>query len=235
MIYVYSAIASVTSVSVIIMSIVSFRKSNEKSLFGLNRDVHTTDYTRKGLLRKIEKRSGTGETSFPGMESVALCASSELGTGDGGGHGHVERFGGGTVQRVGGDEEFVGNEGFYLAADALAFVAHNDDAVGSEGTVVDVASVKESTVDGSGVGGCLREEIVQVGVMHTNARYGTHGGLYGLGIEDVCRFGGADDVLDAKPVGQSAYGAQISRVLNTVQSQKQLLRTAFRSGHLPLG
>lgn len=52
MIYVYSAIASVTSVSVIIMSIVSFRKSNEKSLFGLNRDVHTTDYTRKGLLRK---------------------------------------------------------------------------------------------------------------------------------------------------------------------------------------
>lgn len=60
MIYVYSAIASVTSVSVIIMSIVSFQKSNEKSLFGLNRDVHTTDYTRKGLLRKIEKRSGTG-------------------------------------------------------------------------------------------------------------------------------------------------------------------------------
>ena len=178
---------------------------------------------------------GRGETSSPGMESVALCASSELGTGDGGGHGHVERFGGGTVQRVGGDEEFVGNEGFYLAADALAFVAHNDDAVGSEGTVVDVASVKESTVDGSGVGGCLREEIVQVGVMHTNARDGTHGGLYGLGVEDVGRLGGADNILDTKPVGQSADGTQISRVLHSVQSQKQLFCATFRRGQLPLG
>lgn len=74
MIYVYSAIASVTSVSVIIMSIVSFQKSNEKSLFGLNRDVHTTDYTRKGLLRKIEKRSGTGGDFIPRYgECCTMC------------------------------------------------------------------------------------------------------------------------------------------------------------------
>ena len=55
---------------------------------------------------------------------VKLCPSSELGTGDGGGYGNVEGFGGGTVLGVGGNEELVGDESLYLAADALALVAH---------------------------------------------------------------------------------------------------------------
>ena len=79
---------------------------------------------------------------------VKLCPSSELGTGDGGGYGNVEGFGGGTVLGVGGDDEFVGDEGFYLVADAFALVAHDDDAVGGEGTLVDVQSIKESAIDG---------------------------------------------------------------------------------------
>ena len=161
-------------------------------------------------------------------------SSSEFRAGDGGGHGYVEGFGGGTVLGVGGDEEFVCDEGFYLVADAFALVAHDDDAVGGEGTLVDVQSIKEGAIDGGGVQGCLGEEVVQVGIVHTDARDGSHGGLYGLGVEDVGRFGGAYDIFDAKPVGQSADGAQIAWVLHSVQSKNQSFGTCLWMWQLPL-
>lgn len=165
---------------------------------------------------------------------VKLCPSSELGAGDGGGHGYVEGFGGGTVLGVGGDEEFVGDEGFYLVADAFALVAHDDDAVGSERTVVDVAPVQECAIDGGGVAVCLKEEILQVGIVHADARDGSHSGLYGLGVEDVCRFGGADDVLYAKPVGQSADGAQIAGILHSVKSKDKPFGACLGLWQVPL-
>ena len=150
------------------------------------------------------------QISYFCLNTFALCPSSELCAGDGGSHGYVEGLGGEAVLGVGGDEEFVCDEVFYLVANALALVAHDDDAVGSERTVVDVAPVQESSIDGGGVVVCLGKEGLQVGVVHADARDGSHGGLYGLGIENVCCLGGADDVLNAKPVGQSADCAQIA-------------------------
>mgnify|MGYP003290570211 CR=1 FL=1 len=56
-------------------------------------------------------------------------AASELGAGDGGGDGHVERLGGGATFRIVGDEELVAYQFLDLLAYAIALVAHDDDAM----------------------------------------------------------------------------------------------------------
>ena len=76
--------------------------------------------------------------------------TAELGAGDGSGDGYVERLGGGATLGVVGDEELVGYQVLYLLADAIALVAHDDDAVCCEWLLVDVFPLEKGPIEGCG-------------------------------------------------------------------------------------
>ena len=57
--------------------------------------------------------------------------------------------------------------------------------------------------------------------MESNAGKGTHGSLNDLGIEAVSRVQGAEDIVHSEPVAGADDGAEVSRVLDSVQSQEK--------------
>ena len=63
------------------------------------------------------------------ISKAKALSAAELGAGDGGGDGHVERLGGGATLRIVGDEELVAHQFLDLLAYAIALVAHDDDAM----------------------------------------------------------------------------------------------------------
>jgi hypothetical protein len=67
--------------------------------------------------------------------------TSELGTGDSCGDGHVETLS--SIDRtVTGYEQAMGYTGSYLWRDTIAFIAHDDNTVGGKWLVVDVFAVE---------------------------------------------------------------------------------------------
>ena len=49
----------------------------------------------------------------------------------------------------------------------------------------------------------------------------SHGGLYYLGIVNVCGVGGTIDAVDAKPIGYTDDGSYVAWVLDTIKCQRE--------------
>ena len=95
--------------------------------------------------------------------------------------------------------------------------------MGGEGFLIDIFSLEEGAVDGGGgTAGAQGAEVVgEIGVVDTHACYGSHRGLHGLGTVGIDGAGGADDVLDAEPVGNADDGAQVAGVLHVVEGEAE--------------
>lgn len=154
----------------------------------------------------------------------ADLSSAKLRTGDGGGDGHVERLGSNASLGVVGDEELMSDVLARLAAYTVAFVAHDDDAVGRQRFLIYITSLEEGAVDGnSWRGGAYGGKVVgEVDVVDVDAGYGSHRGLYGLGTEGIGGADGAEYVTDAKPVGNADDGAQVAWVLYIIEGEAEL-------------
>ena len=50
----------------------------------------------------------------------------------------------------------------------------------------------------------------------------SHGGLYYLGIVNVCGVGGTIDAVDAKPIGYTDDGSYVAWVLDTIKCQREM-------------
>ena len=124
----------------------------------------------------------------------------------------------------------MGDELTDLGRDAVALVAHHDDAVGGQLLGVDILTVEQGTIDGH-LG--LFYQCFQIGIDHVDAGNTAHRGLDHLGVPHVGSVFGTEDGLDAKPVGQTDDGAQIARVLHTIEGQIQGL--AVQGGGIAMG
>ena len=116
------------------------------------------------------------------------------------GGGHIQTFRCETSGRKIGNVKAAIDKATHFRADAVSFVAHYDDSGLREWLCVEVFAFKESAIDGS-LGRKFRQGCGQRQVVDMYAGECPHGGLDGFGIIDVGCIGGAEYVLDAKPVG----------------------------------
>ena len=75
------------------------------------------------------------------------ASSSELGTGDGGGNGHVKTLGTWALMEIG-DKQTMSDTLAYGLGDAVALVAHHNNAVFGKGLLVDIVAIEQGAVDG---------------------------------------------------------------------------------------
>ena len=136
--------------------------------------------------------------------SSSTLPAAELGAGDGGGNGDGEALGGLAGRVVVGDEQLVGDELANGWGDAVALVAHDNDALVGELLLVDVLAVEQCAVDGTVV---LAQQCFEVGIDEVDVSQGTHRGLHHLGIVAVGSVLRTVDGADAKPVGYADDGA----------------------------
>ena len=76
-----------------------------------------------------------------------VASSAEFGAGDGGGDGHVETLGTLALMEVG-YEQPVGDALAHGLGDAVALVAHDDDATVGQRLLVDVVAIEQGSVNG---------------------------------------------------------------------------------------
>ena len=136
--------------------------------------------------------------------SSSTLPTAELGAGDGGGDSDVEALGSLAGRIVVGDEQLVGDELTDSGRDAVALVAHNDDALAGELLMVDVLAVEQGAVDGAVV---LAQQRLEVGIDDVDVCQRAHRGLHHLGVVAVGSVLGTVDGGDAKPVGNADNGA----------------------------
>ena len=103
---------------------------------------------------------------------------------------------------------------------AVALVAHNDDAISGEWLFVDVLSVEHGAIDGTLA---VSEQLQQVAIYNMYVCDAAHGSLNDLGVIDVGGVGRAIDGVDAKPVGNADDGSYVAGVLNAVERERELL------------
>lgn len=72
------------------------------------------------------------------------------------------------------------------------------------------------------------DKIGEGSIMHFHPGNSTHSGLYGLRVIYIYRILRADNMFDAKPVGQTDNGTQISGILHIVQCKAKRLADCFR-------
>lgn len=142
--------------------------------------------------------------------------AAQLADGDCGSYAHVEALAAGALAWHGGDvqalRDVIGNFG----ADALSFVAEDDESsILRQVCTVNVVAIEESAQNGHVVE--VVKEKVEVGVVNLHAAYGSHGCLHHFVIVDVdSRFAG-EYITDAIPVGKAHYSAQVARVLDVIE------------------
>ena len=102
--------------------------------------------------------------------------------------------------------------------DAIAFVAHDDDALGRERLTVDVLAVEQGAVDRVG----RRQGVQEIGearVVNIHMGDTPHRGLHDLGIVGVGAVFATVDGVDAEPVGNADDGAEVAGILHAVEHQ----------------
>ena len=119
-----------------------------------------------------------------------------------------------------GDEQMVGDVLADGLGNAVALVAHDNDAISGEGLFVDVLSVKQGAIDGTLA---VSEQLQQVAIYNMYVCDAAHGSLNDLGVIDVGSIGRAIDGVDAKPVGNADDGSYVAGVLNAVERERELL------------
>ena len=145
--------------------------------------------------------------------------SAELSARNGCGDGNIQAFGSAKSCVVVRNEQAVGDEGTDFRRDAIALVAHDDDAIRGQRLGIDVAAVEQGAVDGTrGLG----EQLLQVATDDAHMSQTSHRSLYDLWVVDVSRIGRAVDSADAEPVGNTDDGSYVAWVLHTVERQGEL-------------
>ena len=99
---------------------------------------------------------------------------------------------------------------------AVALVAHNDDAVSRKWLFVDILSVEQGAIDGTLAVG---EQLQQVAIYNMYVCETPHSSLNDLGVIDVSSVGRAIDGVDAKPVGNADDGSYVAGILNAVERE----------------
>ena len=153
--------------------------------------------------------------------STLKVSSAKFGAGDGRSNRHVEAVGGrsvgGKVRNQQATVDFLRDFG----RDAVALVAHHDETVRRERFGVDVVAVEQGAIDGKIVWQRV-DERREVLIDDFHAGEASHRRLHhlrGVGIGGV---GTAENGLDAEPVGNADDGAEVARVLDAVESERQL-------------
>ena len=146
------------------------------------------------------------------------CApSSELGTGDGGSNGDIQALRTLALMEVW-DEQAVGDALAHSLGNAIALVAHDDDALLRQGLLIDVVAIEQGAIDGIGWGKGV-EKLQEVTVYNMYVRKASHRGLYHLGVVGVGRVFAAIDGVDAEPVGNADDGAEVAGVLDAIERE----------------
>ena len=150
---------------------------------------------------------------------------SEFSEHDGGGDGDVEALGRRDTLGERGYAERVGDERTHLWRQAVALVAHDDDAatvarlpgVGA----VDVSAVEECAIDGQAVLTQADQGLGEVNITESYACEGAHRGLDNLGVVAVSGVAAAEDMADAEPVGGAYDGPEVAGVLHSVEGEQE--------------
>lgn len=110
----------------------------------------------------------------------------------------------------------MGETSLALFAYALALVAHYDYALTLKLGGVDILAIEHRAINRHPA--LLRpiEELGEWQIVDSDSKYGTHGGLYDLGIVAVGAIRRAEYIAYAKPVGKTYYSAKIARILHPV-------------------
>ena len=147
-----------------------------------------------------------------------FCApASELGAGDGSGNGHVETLGTVSLMKIGDEQAMVDTLADCLR-DAVAFVAHDDDAMLGEGLLIDIIAIEQRTINGIVLWQCIKK-LQQVGIYNMYMRKTSHSGLYYLGVVGISGILAAIDGVNTEPVGYANDGTEVAGILHTVESQ----------------
>ena len=116
----------------------------------------------------------------------------------------------------------MGDELAYGCRDAVTLVAHDDDAMVCKLLAVDVVAVEQCAIDGE-VGWQTLEQWLERLVGQSDTSDAAHGGLYHLRTICIGGIGRADDLSDAKPVGNTYDGTEVARVLYAIEHQGQVV------------
>ena len=153
------------------------------------------------------------------IDSFLFCPSPEFRTGDGSGYGYVQTLGRITLMEAG-NEQAVVDEFAHRGGNAVAFIAHHDDAMRGKFFLIYIRSVEEGAEDRH-LG--LRQDLGKVAIEDLDPCQSTHAGLYTLRIIDICSSIGTQDVVYAKPVRYTENRAKIARVLYAIQCDDEFL------------
>lgn len=115
----------------------------------------------------------------------------------------------------------VGDEFARLRGDAVALVAHYDDAMVLEFGLIYVVSIKESSINGYVFGKGFVKKGGEVSVMDFDARYASHCRLHCLWGVGIGCLRTAYNVAYAEPIGCPDDGAEVTRVLYSVKAQDE--------------
>lgn len=125
----------------------------------------------KGFHRNRLPRFGQGKASG---------SSAKFRADDGCGHGHIQAFTRCPASRIIGNEEALADARSDFGRDALALIAHDDDAMRGQLFGVDVLAIEEGAVDRDFVA-AFAEETGQGEIVDPDPPNGSHRGLHDLG------------------------------------------------------
>ena len=118
-------------------------------------------------------------------------------------------------------EQAPADQRTYLSRDAIALVAHDDDAVRSQLLRIEILAVEQRAIDRQ-IGGA--QQVRQFHITDRHTRNAPHRGLHHLRVPSIDRIPRAVDDLDAKPVGYTDDGAKVPRVLHPVEREAKATR-----------
>ena len=138
-------------------------------------------------------------------KNINGLSTSEFRTSDCSCNGHIERFGGFGTFGVIRNKQFMSNVLPRMTADAFTLITHDNDTICRQRLLIDILPLKESAIDrqlrtlATKAGQICR----QIHVMDINASHSTHRSLHRFGIEGIDRTNRTNQMLDAKPIGNT--------------------------------